>query len=46
MGRPGEMLGEERRLVARDERSQAPEMLAVEGAAPPIDSPTPCSDMG
>jgi hypothetical protein len=33
MARPGEMLGEERGLVARDERFQAPEMLAVEGAA-------------
>src|SRR5262245_15684216 len=32
MARPGEILGEERGLVAGDERFQAPEMLAVEGA--------------
>ena len=42
MARPGEMLGEERGLVAGDERPRQ-RCSRSRGPLPPIDSPTPCS---
>ena len=44
--RPGEMLGNQRRLVAIDERLETREMRLSSGCGPPIDMHTPCSDTG
>ena len=46
VARPGEMLREERGLVALDQRFDPAKMLPIKRARAPSDSPTPCNETG